>query len=47
MTDEVLPREAMHDPFLERYSTIILDQVLERSVANDILIALLKGIVKK
>ena len=47
MTDEVLLREAMHDPLLERYSTIILDEVHERGVASDILIALLKSIAKK
>ena len=47
MTDEVLLREVMHDPLLERYSTIILDEVHERGVASDILIALLKGIAKK
>ena len=47
MTDEVLLREVMHDPLLERYSTIILDEVHERGVASDILIALLKGITKK
>jgi pre-mRNA-splicing factor ATP-dependent RNA helicase DHX15/PRP43 len=47
MTDEVLLREVMHDPLLERYSTIILDEAHERGVASDILIALLKGIAKK
>jgi len=47
MTDGLLFREAMNDPNLDRYSTIILDEAHERSVAIDILMGLLKDIVKR
>jgi pre-mRNA-splicing factor ATP-dependent RNA helicase DHX15/PRP43 len=47
MTDGLLFREAMSDPDLDRYSTIIIDEAHERSVAIDILMGLLKGVVER
>jgi pre-mRNA-splicing factor ATP-dependent RNA helicase DHX15/PRP43 len=47
MTDDTLLREAMNDPSLDRYSTIILDDAHERPLATDILMSLLKAITQK
>nr|SZF06513.1 probable ATP-dependent RNA helicase DHX35 [Psoroptes ovis] len=47
MTEGILIREMMNDPLLTKYSIIIIDEAHERSVNTDILLSLLKKIIKK
>lgn len=47
MTDGMLLREAMFDQKFSKYTTIILDEAHERTISTDILMGLLKDVLKK
>lgn len=47
MTDGLLIREALVDPLLSRYSVVMVDEAHERSISTDILLGLLKKILKR
>lgn len=46
MTEGILLNEMMSNPLLVNYSVIILDEIHERSLMTDILMGLIKKVLK-
>ena len=47
MTDGMMVQQLYQDPLLEDYSVILLDDIHERSINFDILLGMLKKIMRK
>lgn len=46
MTEGILLRELMSDPLLTNYSVVVVDEVHERTLLTDIIMGLLKKIIR-
>ncbi len=47
MTEGILLRELHSDPLLRKYSVLVIDEAHERGINQDLLIALLKGLMER
>lgn len=46
MTEGLLIREMMSDPLLRQYTVLVLDEVHERTLNGDVLMGLLRKVLK-
>lgn len=46
MTEGILLREMLADPLLQKYAVIMIDEAHERNIFTDVVLGLLKKIIK-